>query len=100
MILSYESRNIKEIHSECGQTYTFIDSASRSQIKIILSPFCTSDYCTNCEEGGMGWDRMAIMMIAQTKPSKFVKVTSNAPTQQNHFSGFKSNDTRLLYVDC
>ena len=39
MILSYESRNIKEIHSESGQTYTFIDSASRSQIKIIISLF-------------------------------------------------------------
>ena len=23
------------------------------------------DYCTNCEDGGMGWDRMAITMISQ-----------------------------------
>ena len=76
MILSYESRNIKEIPSESGKTYTFIDSASRRQIKIILSLFCTKNYCTNCEEGGMGWDqgvrnltpwwdRMAKMMISQ-----------------------------------
>ena len=29
------------------------------------SPMQPQDYCTNCEDGGWGWDRMAIMMIPQ-----------------------------------
>ena len=28
------------------------------------------DYCTNCEGGGMGRDRMAIMMISQSDKTK------------------------------
>ena len=53
--LSYEIRNIKEIHSESGQAYTFIDSASRSQIKIIFSLFC-SQMPSVWNQGVIGWN--------------------------------------------
>ena len=48
----------------------------------------------------MGWDRMAIMMISQCDKTKnlalnqqtnIVGIDLTLPTQQNYFSGLKSN---------
>ena len=55
----------------------------------------------------MGWDRMAIMMISQcdkTKNLALVRSTNvvgidlTPPTQQNYFSGFKSNRRWTLRI--
>ena len=47
----------------------------------------------NCEDGGWGWDRMAIMMISQCYKTQNLALNqqNTLPTQQNYFSGFKSN---------